>query len=92
MSSARQTSSPPDRQRHSQGLWWAFGLNADTGEYGDLIKDGVIDPTKVVHCALANASSVARILLSTDVCIADKPSDSDGDEGPGGGMDDMGMM
>ena len=70
----------------------AFGLNAETGVFCDLIKDGVIDPTKVVHSALANASSVARILLSTDVCIADKPSDSDGDDGAGGGMDDMGMM
>ncbi len=69
-----------------------FGLNADTGEYGDLLKAGVIDPTKVVRSALENASSVARILLSTDVCITDKPKDKD-DEGDSPGMEDMeGMM
>ena len=71
----------------------AFGYNAETGQYGDLIKDGVLDPTKVVRSALENASSVARILLSTDVCISDKPQKDD-DDGPGGpGMDDdMDMM
>jgi len=42
----------------------------------------VIDPTKVVRCALENASSVARILLSTDVCIAEKPSDDGDDAAP----------
>ncbi len=70
----------------------AFGFNADTGEYTDLIKDGVIDPTKVVRCALENGSSVARILLSTDVCITDKPEDKDGDGMGDPGMDDMDMM
>ncbi|MEK6674164.1 MAG: chaperonin GroEL [Planctomycetota bacterium] len=71
----------------------AFGFNAETGEYTDLIKDGVIDPTKVVRCALENGSSVARILLSTEVCITEKPKD-DKDEpaGPGGmGEDDYDM-
>ncbi len=68
----------------------AFGLNADTNEYTDLIKDGVIDPTKVVRSALQNASSVARVLLSTEVCISDKPSE-DGDDVGDPGMDDMGM-
>ena len=58
------------------------GYNADTGQYTDLIADGVIDPTKVVRTALENASSVARILLSTEVCISDKPKDDD--DGPGG--------
>ncbi len=67
----------------------AFGFNADTGEYTDLIKDGVIDPTKVVRCALENGSSVARILLSTEVCIAEKAKK--GDEGPGPGMEDEDM-
>jgi chaperonin GroEL len=65
----------------------SFGLNADTGEFTDLMKDGVIDPTKVARCALENASSVARILLSTDVCISDKPSDDGDDAGPGMGED-----
>src|SRR5262249_51782646 len=69
----------------------SFGFNALSGEYGDLVKDGVIDPTKVVRTALENASSVARILLSTDCCIAEKP-EAGGKKGPGGmgggGMDD----
>jgi chaperonin GroEL len=68
----------------------SFGFNADTGEYTDLFKDGVIDPTKVVRCALENGSSVARVLLSTEVCISEKPKGKDkGDEQmPGGGMDE----
>jgi len=73
----------------------SFGLNADTGEFTDLIKDGVIDPAKVVRCALENGSSVARILLSTEVCISDKPKDKGDEEagGGGGGMEeDMDMM
>ncbi len=70
----------------------SFGFNADTGEYTDLVKDGVIDPTKVVRCALENGSSVARVLLSTEVCISEKPQ-GDKDEMPGGpggmgGMDE----
>ena len=65
----------------------SFGFNADTGEYGDLMKDGVIDPTKVVRCALENAGSVARILLSTDVCITEKPDDDAQDDGAGMGED-----
>ncbi len=65
----------------------SFGFNADTGEYTDLIKDGVIDPTKVVRSALENASSVARVLLSTEVCITDKPK-KDKDDAPPAGMDE----
>ncbi len=69
-----------------------FGFNADTGEYGDLMKMGVIDPTKVVRTALENGSSVARILLSTACMIAEKPEKKK--KGPGGpgdmpDMDDM---
>ena len=63
----------------------SFGFNADTGEFTDLVKDGVIDPTKVVRSALENAGSVARILLSTDVCITEKPKE-DGDDDAGAGM------
>ncbi len=65
----------------------SFGYNADTGEYTDLIKDGVIDPTKVVRSALENASSVARVLLSTEVCITDKPK-KDKDDAPPAGLDE----
>lgn len=74
----------------------SFGFNADTGEYTDLIKDGVIDPVKVVRSALENGSSVARILLSTEVCISEKPKGKDDDGGGhdhdhGGMGDDMDM-
>ena len=64
----------------------SFGFNADTAEFVDLMKDGVIDPTKVVRTALENGSSVARVLLSTEVCISDKPEE-DGEE-PTPGMDE----
>jgi len=67
----------------------SFGYNADTGEYTDLIKDGVIDPTKVVRSALENGSSVARILLSTEVCISNKPEKNDGGDMPPGMDEDM---
>jgi chaperonin GroEL len=50
-----------------------FGFNADTLEYGDLIKEGVIDPTKVVRCALENAASVSSLLLTTGAIIAEIP-------------------
>jgi len=51
----------------------AFGFNAETMEYGDMMKFGVIDPTKVVRCALQNAASVASLLLTTDAMISDIP-------------------
>ncbi len=65
----------------------SFGFNADTLDYSDLMKDGVIDPTKVVRMALENGSSAARVLLSTEVCISEKRSE-DKDEHPGPGMDE----
>ncbi len=64
----------------------SFGYNARTGEYGDLLKDGVIDPAKVVRSSLENASSVARLLLSTDCIITEKPASDDSPAEPG--MDD----
>ncbi|MCK6455951.1 MAG: chaperonin GroEL [Phycisphaerae bacterium] len=71
----------------------SFGFNALTGEYGDLLKAGVIDPVKVVRTALENASSVARILLSTNCCIVEKPRKKEaGPGGPGGMDDEMGGM
>jgi chaperonin GroEL len=51
------------------------GYNAATGEYEDLVKAGVIDPTKVTRTALQNASSVSTLLLTSDALIADKPKD-----------------
>ena len=51
------------------------GYNAATGEYGDLIGAGVIDPVKVTHSAVVNAASVARMLLTTEVSVVDKPEE-----------------
>ncbi|SFR32392.1 chaperonin GroEL [Yoonia tamlensis] len=66
----------------------AFGFNAQTEEYGDMFKFGVIDPAKVVRTALQDAASVAGLLITTEAMVADKPSK----EGAGGGMPDMGGM
>ncbi len=70
-----------------------FGFNATTEEYGDLIASGVLDPTKVVRTALQNAASVASLLLTTEVMVAEKPEEKDGGPPgmPGGGMGGMGM-
>src|SRR5689334_12947146 len=67
------------------------GLNAATGEYGDLIKAGVIDPTKVTRSALENAASIAKNILVTEAIIAEAPEDNAGGGMPGG-MPDMGGM
>jgi len=69
----------------------AFGFNAATEEYEDLVKAGVIDPTKVVRSALQNAASVASLLLTTEAMVAEKPSEKH-DHGPAGGMGGMGGM
>jgi chaperonin GroEL len=73
-----------------------FGFNAQTLEYGDLVKGGVIDPTKVVRTALQNAASVAALLLTTEAMIAERPkkeapAPAGGGHG-GGGMGGMGGM
>ena len=52
---------------------YAFGYNAQTGEYGDLVKQGVIDPAKVVRTALQDAASVAGLLVTTEAMVAEKP-------------------
>ncbi len=71
----------------------AFGFNAQTEVYEDLIKAGVIDPAKVVRTALQNAASVSALLLSTEVSIAEKPEKKAAPMGGGGGgMPDMGDM
>ncbi len=67
-----------------------FGFNAQTGEYQDLVKGGVIDPTKVTRTALQNAASVASLMLTTMAIIAEKPKDKEG-ASPGAGMQGMGM-
>jgi chaperonin GroEL len=67
------------------------GYNAATGEFEDLVKAGVIDPTKVTRTALQNAASVATLLLTSDALIAEKPKEENGKKGPAGhgGYDDM---
>jgi len=64
----------------------AFGYNARTEVYEDLIKAGVIDPTKVTRTALQNAASVAGLMLTTEAVISEKPSKGDDDDNGGGGM------
>jgi chaperonin GroEL len=73
-----------DKVRHLKG---AHGLNAATGEYGDLFKDGVIDAAKVTRSALQNAASIAALFLTTEAVIVDKPEENAGGGMPGG-MDD----
>jgi chaperonin GroEL len=70
-----------------------FGFNAQTEEYGDMFKFGVIDPAKVVRTALEDAASVASLLITTEAMIADKPEPKAaagaGGMGGMGGMDGM---
>lgn len=61
------------------------GLNAATGEYGDLIAQGVIDPVKVTRSALQNAASIAAMLLTTEVLVVEKPANEEPDAGNGHG-------
>ncbi|MDO8311313.1 MAG: chaperonin GroEL, partial [Sideroxyarcus sp.] len=68
-----------------------FGFNAQTEEYGDMFKFGVIDPAKVVRTALEDAASVASLLITTEAMIADRPEPK-GNAGGGGGMGGMGGM
>ena len=65
-----------------------FGLNAATGEYGDLFAQGIIDPAKVTRSALQNAASIAALFLTTEAVVADKPERVSAPAGdPSGGMD-----
>jgi chaperonin GroEL len=67
---------------------YAFGYNAQSGAYGDLVAQGVIDPAKVVRCALQDAASVAGLLITTEAMIAELPKKDAASAGmPGGGMD-----
>jgi len=77
-----------DKVKQAKG---AHGFNASTETYEDLLKAGVIDPTKVVRSALQNAASVASLLLTTEAMVAEKPEEKEaGPPGmPGGGMPGM---
>ncbi|MGA8092638.1 MAG: chaperonin GroEL, partial [Steroidobacteraceae bacterium] len=69
----------------------AYGYNAATGEFGDMLEEGILDPTKVTRLALQNAASVAGLLLTTEVMVAEAPKDEEHARGgmPGGGGMDM---
>jgi chaperonin GroEL len=68
-----------------------YGYNAQTGEYGDMVEFGILDPTKVTRTALQNAASVAGLMITTEAMVAEHPEAKD--ESPaGGGMGDMGGM
>jgi chaperonin GroEL len=69
-----------------------YGFNAQTEEYGDLVAQGVIDPTKVTRTALQNAASVAGLMLTTDAMVAELVEEKKGGGGHGHGMPDMGGM
>jgi chaperonin GroEL len=70
---------------------YSFGYNAQTGEYGDLVSQGVIDPTKVVRCALQDAASIAGLLITTEAMVVERPKEP-APPMPGGGMGGMGGM
>ena len=79
-----------DKVKNGEG---AFGYNAETDSYEDLMKAGIMDPTKVVRLALQNAASVASLMLTTEAMVADKPEEKKemhpGAQGLGGGMGGM---
>jgi chaperonin GroEL len=70
-----------------------YGFNAQTEEYVDMLKAGIIDPVKVVRVALQDAASVAGLIITTEASIAEAPKKKEGGPGmPGGGMGGMGDM
>jgi chaperonin GroEL len=73
-----------------RGLKAGEGLDAESGEYGNLVKAGVIDPTMVTRSALQNAASIAKNILTTEAIVAEPPEKESA--GAGAGMPDMGGM
>jgi chaperonin GroEL len=73
---------------------YAYGFDAQKGEYVNLVSKGIIDPTKVVRSALQNAGSIAGLLITTEAMVAEAPKKQGGAPGmpPGGGMGGMGGM
>ena len=69
---------------------YGFGFDAQSGEYGNLVAKGIIDPTKVVRVALQNAASIAGLLITTEAMVAERPKKDNGAPAmPGGGMGGM---
>ena len=71
---------------------YTFGFDAQTGTYGDMVKNGIIDPTKVVRTALQDAASIASLLITTEAMIAEKPEPKSAPMPDMGGMGGMGGM
>jgi chaperonin GroEL len=72
---------------------YSYGFDAQTGEYGNLVSKGIIDPTKVVRAALQNAASIAGLLITTEAMVAERPKrEAEAGGVPGGGMGGMGGM
>ena len=71
-----------------------FGYNAATGEYGDMVELGILDPTKVTRTALQNAASIAGLVITTEAMVAEAPKKEEAHShgAPGGGMGGMGGM
>src|SRR5207237_10934864 len=83
-------SSVDDRGKNDKG---SFGFSAAAEQFEDVMKAGIVDPTKVVRTALQNAASVAGLLLTTEAMVAEKPEDKKMPAmPPGGGMGGMGDM
>jgi chaperonin GroEL len=69
---------------------YAYGFDSQSGTYGDMLKKGIIDPTKVVRAAIQNAASVASLLITTEAMVAELPKKNAGPAmPPGGGMGGM---
>ena len=69
-----------------------IGLNVLTGEYVDMLAEGIVDPAKVTRSAVENAASIAAMVLTTEAMITDKPEPESASAMPPGGMDGMGGM
>jgi chaperonin GroEL len=68
---------------------YSYGYDAQSGEYGNLVTKGIIDPTKVVRCAIQGAASVAGLLITTEAMVAEVPKKETAPAMPGGGMGGM---
>ena len=71
---------------------YSYGYDAQTGEFGDLVKLGIIDPTKVVRTALQDAASIAGLIVTTEATITEHPKKDAPAMSGGGGMGGMGGM
>jgi chaperonin GroEL len=71
---------------------YTYGFDAQSGNYVDMVKKGIIDPTKVLRCALQNGASVAGLLITTEAMVAERPEKKSAGGPPGGDMGGMGGM